>query len=204
MPTIGILHRSWKLIFCSIILEALRYIIFFIDRRFLPFNGFLKLFETNFLQFLDNYGRSRRLNREYEIGQVKWSYRLGGVLWKCNTTDSEIWLAYLFNRIINECQEGTRRLAAHHRGPIWKKTGNSVDNKRPIRLLSHTMKIFARLFDKRIRTLADLTINQATFVKGCSTTDAIHAARLLMEKYRAKKQPLHIIFLDLNQKNHMT
>jgi hypothetical protein len=44
-----------------------------------------------------------------------------------------------------------------------------------------------------------LTPNQCGFVKGCGTTDAIHAARLLVERHREKNRPLHMAFLDLEK-----
>ncbi len=58
------------------------------------------------------------------------------------------------------------------------------------------MKIFERVLDRRLRSLVDITPNQCGFVKGCGTTDAIHAARLLMEKHREKYKPVHMAFLD--------
>ena len=36
-------------------------------------------------------------------------------------------------------------------------------------------------------------------MKNCGTTDAIFAARLLVEKYREKNVPLHLAFLDLEK-----
>ncbi|VDP23366.1 unnamed protein product [Heligmosomoides polygyrus] len=41
--------------------------------------------------------------------------------------------------------------------------------------------------------------NQWDFVAGCGTVDAIHAARLLMEKHREKQKAVHIAFLDLEK-----
>ncbi|VDP05282.1 unnamed protein product [Heligmosomoides polygyrus] len=58
------------------------------------------------------------------------------------------------------------------------------------------MKIFERIFDRRIREIGKLFDNQCEFVSGCGTTDAIHAARLLVEKHREKQRPVHIAFLD--------
>ncbi|VDO18461.1 unnamed protein product, partial [Heligmosomoides polygyrus] len=85
--------------------------------------------------------------------------------------------------------------------PIWKKKGSHADcsNYRPIRLLSHSMKIFERILDRRIREIVRLSDNQCGFVSGCGTIDAIHAARLLVEKHREKQKPVHIAFLDLEK-----
>ena len=46
----------------------------------------------------------------------------------------------------------------------------------------------------KIRIFFNFDIRQ-----GCGTTDAVHAVRLLMEKHREKRQPLHLAFLDLEK-----
>lgn len=58
------------------------------------------------------------------------------------------------------------------------------------------MKIFERILDARLRQIATITANQCGFVKGSGTTDAIHAARLLVEKHRETKSTVHMAFLD--------
>ncbi|VDO69908.1 unnamed protein product [Heligmosomoides polygyrus] len=61
------------------------------------------------------------------------------------------------------------------------------------------MKIFERTVDGRIRDIVQLSSNQCGFVAGCGTIDAIHAARLLIEKHREKQKSVHIAFLDLEK-----
>ncbi|EYB85314.1 hypothetical protein Y032_0300g1794 [Ancylostoma ceylanicum] len=61
------------------------------------------------------------------------------------------------------------------------------------------MKIFERVLDWRLRDIVEVTRNQCWFVKSCSTTDAIHAVRLLTEKHRKKKKTVHLAFLDLEK-----
>lgn len=73
----------------------------------------------------------------------------------------------------------------------------SPTTARPIRLLCHTMKIFEQESDQRLRSIVTITSNQCVFVKGCGTTDAIHAVRLLMEKHQEKNKKVHMAFLDL-------
>ncbi|VDO27916.1 unnamed protein product [Heligmosomoides polygyrus] len=68
-------------------------------------------------------------------------------------------------------------------------------NYHPIRLLSHSMKIFERILVRRIREIDKLFDNQRGFVAGCGTVDVIYAARVLVEKQR----PMHIAFLDLEK-----
>ncbi|VDL62823.1 unnamed protein product [Nippostrongylus brasiliensis] len=55
------------------------------------------------------------------------------------------------------------------------------------------MKEFGRVIDRRIVDTVGVSTKQAN----CSTTDAIRAARLLLEKHQRKRRPLHIAFLDL-------
>ncbi|EYB82911.1 hypothetical protein Y032_0347g3156 [Ancylostoma ceylanicum] len=61
------------------------------------------------------------------------------------------------------------------------------------------MKILERIVDRRIREIVELSSNQCGFVKTCSTTNAIHAARLLVKKHLERNAPLHVAFLDLEK-----
>uniref|UniRef100_W5NL26 ribonuclease H n=1 Tax=Lepisosteus oculatus TaxID=7918 RepID=W5NL26_LEPOC len=72
--------------------------------------------------------------------------------------------------------------------PICKGKGNVNDcsNYRLIRLLCHTMKFFERVLN--------ISPNQ-----NCGTTDAIHAARLLMERHHEKRKTINMSFLDLKK-----
>ncbi|VDP04302.1 unnamed protein product [Heligmosomoides polygyrus] len=85
--------------------------------------------------------------------------------------------------------------------PIWKRKGSPADctSYRPIRLLSHSMKIFERIVDGRIRDVVLLSTNQCGFANGCGTIDAIHALRRLIEKHREKQKSVHLAFLDLEK-----
>uniref|UniRef100_A0A183FKK7 Reverse transcriptase domain-containing protein n=1 Tax=Heligmosomoides polygyrus TaxID=6339 RepID=A0A183FKK7_HELPZ len=121
-------------------------------------------------------------------------------LWKSKFWYPAEWLAKFFNQVVAEkkvpeCWRQSTTI------PIWKKKGSPTDcsNYRPIRLLSHSMKIFERIVDGRIRDIVQLSSNQCGFVAGCGTIDAIHAARLLIEKHREKQKSVHIAFLDLEK-----
>ncbi|VDP57363.1 unnamed protein product [Heligmosomoides polygyrus] len=61
------------------------------------------------------------------------------------------------------------------------------------------MKIFERIVNGRIRDIVQLSSNQCSFVAGCGTVDAVHAARLLIGKHREKQKPVHIAFLELEK-----
>ena len=138
--------------------------------------------------------------KQMKSGKATGPDDIASELWKAKSWDPTLWLSEFFNRVIQErrtpsdWQESTTV-------PIWKKKGSPAEcsNYRPIRLLSHTMKIFERILDNRIREIVEITVNQAGFVKNCGTTDAIHAARLLIEKHREKHRPLYIAFLDLEK-----
>ena len=49
--------------------------------------------------------------------------------------------------------------------------------------MSHTMKLWERIIDDRIRELVNLGNIQFGFRKGMSTTEPIFALRILQEKY---------------------
>ncbi|VDP57400.1 unnamed protein product [Heligmosomoides polygyrus] len=121
---------------------------------------------------------------------------LAADVWKSKLWYPAEWLAEFFNQVVKEkkvpeCWHNSTTI------PIWKKKGSPADcsNYRPIRLLSHSMKIFER----RIREIVRLSDNQCCFVSGYGTIDAIHAARLLVEKHREEQKPVNIAFLDLEK-----
>ncbi|EYC43100.1 hypothetical protein Y032_0503g2638 [Ancylostoma ceylanicum] len=85
--------------------------------------------------------------------------------------------------------------------PIFKRKGDAMNctNYRGIKLIAHTMKIYERLLDMRLREMVEISPDQFGFVPERSTIDAIFIARQLMEKYREKNKPCHLAFLDLEK-----
>ncbi|KAK6735780.1 hypothetical protein RB195_018801 [Necator americanus] len=61
------------------------------------------------------------------------------------------------------------------------------------------MKVFERVLEARLRKIVSVSLNQCGFVKDCSTIDAIHAVRILLEKHREKNRSVHLTFLDLEK-----
>ncbi|KAK6742396.1 hypothetical protein RB195_009953 [Necator americanus] len=61
------------------------------------------------------------------------------------------------------------------------------------------MKVFERVLEARLRKIVSVSLNQCGFVKDCSTIDAIHAVRILLEKHREKNRSVHLAFLDLEK-----
>ena len=85
--------------------------------------------------------------------------------------------------------------------PIYKEKGDIQDcgNYRGIKLLSHTMKIWERIIDRRLREDTTIGDEHFGFMPGRGTTDAIFAVRQLMEKHREKQKELHMVFIDLEK-----
>ncbi|XP_047502966.1 uncharacterized protein LOC125048346 [Penaeus chinensis] len=85
--------------------------------------------------------------------------------------------------------------------PIFKNKGDIQDcgNYRGIKLMAHTLKMWERVIEKRLREKVDISEQQFGFMPGWSTTDAIFAQRQLMEKYREGQKGLHSIFIDLEK-----
>ena len=120
-------------------------------------------------------------------------------VWTCLGEIALEFLTKLYNRTM-----GSERMPEEWRDsvliPIFKNKGDvqSCSNYRGIKLISHTMKLWERVIEKRLRS--DLTFSEQHYgsVPGKSTTDALFALRVLMEKYRGQKE-LHCVFVDLEK-----
>jgi hypothetical protein len=75
----------------------------------------------------------------------------------------------------------------------------SCTNYRGIKLMSHTMKVWERIIEHRLRRVTNVTENQFSFMPGRSAMDVIFLIRQLMERCREKKKNLHIVFIDLEK-----
>ena len=85
--------------------------------------------------------------------------------------------------------------------PIFKGKGDVLEcnNYRGIKLMSHTMKLWERMIEARLREITNIADNQFGFRPGKSTTEPIFALRMLQEKYRERKKELHMVFVDLEK-----
>ncbi|KAK3518224.1 hypothetical protein QTP70_033929, partial [Hemibagrus guttatus] len=66
-------------------------------------------------------------------------------------------------------------------------------------LMSHTMKLWERVVEARLRKVVEICEQQYGFMPRKSTTDTIFALRILMEKYRDGQRELHCVFVDLEK-----
>ncbi|KAK3567105.1 hypothetical protein QTP86_009809 [Hemibagrus guttatus] len=121
-------------------------------------------------------------------------------VWKCLGEAAVEFLANLFNRVLESerMPEEWRRSVLV---PIFKNKGDvqSCSNYRGIKLMSHTMKIWERVVEARLRKVVEICEQQYGFMPRKSTTDAIFALRILMEKYRDGQKELHCVFVDLEK-----
>ena len=85
--------------------------------------------------------------------------------------------------------------------PIFKNKGDIQDygNYRGIKLMSHTLNMWERIIERRLREKVEISEQQFGFMPGWSTTDATFAQRKLVEKYREGQRELHCLFIDLEK-----
>ncbi|KAK3570545.1 hypothetical protein QTP86_022081 [Hemibagrus guttatus] len=121
-------------------------------------------------------------------------------VWKCLGEAAVEFLASLFNRVL-ESERMPKEWRRSVLVPIFKNKGDvqSCSNYRGIKLMSHTMKVWERVVEARLRKVVEICEQQYGFMPRKSTTDAIFALRILMEKYRDGQRELHCVFVDLEK-----
>ncbi|KAK3527832.1 hypothetical protein QTP86_006897 [Hemibagrus guttatus] len=121
-------------------------------------------------------------------------------VWKCLGEAAVEFLTSLFNRVLESerMPEEWRRSVLV---PIFKNKGDVqiCSNYRGIKLMSHTMKLWERVVEASLRKVVEICEQQYGFMPRKSTTDAIFALRILMEKYRGGQRELHCVFVDLEK-----
>ncbi|KAK3513818.1 hypothetical protein QTP70_028869 [Hemibagrus guttatus] len=121
-------------------------------------------------------------------------------VWKCLGEAAVEFLTSLFNRVLESerMPEEWRRSVLV---PIFKKKGDvqSCSNYRGIKLMSHTMKLWETVVEAKLRKVVEICEQQYGFMPRKSTTDAIFALRISMEKYRDGQRELHCLFVDLEK-----
>ena len=122
-------------------------------------------------------------------------------VWKCL---GEIALEILTELYYNRTMESERMPEEWRESiliQIFKNNGDvqSCSSYRGITLISHTMKLWERVVERRLRSELTFSEQQYGFMPGKSTTDALFALRVLMEKYRECQKELHCMFEDLEK-----
>lgn len=121
-------------------------------------------------------------------------------VWKCMGGVAVRWLCVLFNKILR----GDRMPDAWRDSwvvPLYKGKGDVQEckNYRGIKLLSHTMKLWERVIEARLRKTTSIGSGQFGFMPGKSTMEPIFALRQTMEKFRKRGQKMHMVFIDLEK-----
>ncbi|KAK3542203.1 hypothetical protein QTP86_018484 [Hemibagrus guttatus] len=121
-------------------------------------------------------------------------------VWKCLGEAAVEFLISLFNRVL-ESERMPEKWRRSVLVSIFKNKGDvqSCSNYRGIKLMSHTMKLWERVVEARLRKVVEICEQQYGFMPRKSTTDAIFALRILMEKYRDGQRELHYVFVDLEK-----
>jgi Reverse transcriptase (RNA-dependent DNA polymerase) len=113
---------------------------------------------------------------------------------------AKVWLIMLFNIIFlsNKMPDEWRRgiLVSIFKN---KRDIQSWSNYRWIKLMSHTMKLWERVIEHRLRKLIIVFKNQFGFMPGRSTMKVIFLIRQFIERYREHKKNLHMIFIDFEK-----
>ena len=113
-------------------------------------------------------------------------------VWKYLDEEGLEWLTELFN-IIFRTAKMSREWKASTVIPLYKNKGDIQDcnNFKGIKLLNHTMKLWERVIERRLRRDVAISDNQFGFMPGRSTLEAIYLLRRLMGLYRDRKVDLH-------------
>ena len=113
-------------------------------------------------------------------------------VWRCLDDIAIVWLTKLFNHIFrsNKMPDEWRRSILV---PIYKNKGDiqSCTNYREIKLMSHTMKLWERVIEHRLRAITRVSMNQFGFMPERSTMEAIFLIRSYGAVLGKEEGPTH-------------
>ena len=66
-------------------------------------------------------------------------------------------------------------------------------------MISHIVKIWERIFDRRLSAETSIGEEQFGFMPSRGPTDSISAAKQVMEKRREMQKEQHMVFIDLEK-----
>jgi len=108
------------------------------------------------------------------------------------------WLAELFN-VIFRTAKMPKECSLSTVIPLYKNKGDIQDynNYRGIKLISHTMKFWERVIERRLQNDISISENQFGFMPSRSTIEAIYLLRRIKKLYRDRKVDLYMVFINL-------
>ena len=123
--------------------------------------------------------------------------------WKCDLSWEMSGLGFL-TKLMNSLLKGERMPDEWRKSvliPIYKDKGDSkeCENYRGIKLMSHTVKLWERVVEARLRQEVVIGDQQFGFMLRRSTTDATFGLRMMMQKWREGQKELHCVFIDLEK-----
>ena len=121
-------------------------------------------------------------------------------VWKCIGEMGIKFLTRLFNRLlIGERMPEEWRISVLISIYKNKRDAQCCGNYRGIKLMSHTMKVWERIIEAKLRNRVEISKQQYGFMPGKETTDVMFALRMLMEKYREGQRELYCVFVNLEK-----
>ncbi|GKA30914.1 retrovirus-related pol polyprotein LINE-1 [Tanacetum coccineum] len=120
--------------------------------------------------------------------------------WRSLGDEGIFWLTSLFNKIFTSAKM-PEEWKLNEVIPIFKNKGDAqvYNNYMGIKLLGHTMKLWERVIERRLRREFLMSENQFGFMPRRSSVKAIHLIRSLMKKYMERQRDIHMAFLDVEK-----
>ena len=147
-----------------------------------------------------NMGEVRNAMKKMKNGKAVGPDKIPVEAWKCLGEAAVDFLTRLFNKIL-QSGEMPKEWRYSTLIPIFKGKGDAqcCSNYRGIKLMSHSMKMWERVIEGRLRQEVQISQQPYGFMPGKSTMDAIFALRMMIEKYREGQKELHCVFIDLEK-----